>query len=243
MIEDRVQVHGDNSSIGASRREYMPRFEVEAKKMVEVLGLKWPPIAGKFSMKATETGESARKLSVCEALDVVRRENLVLNLSGANCVCSGGRHFIGLEFLPLDAIAATLTGAGHKVYESANAAVASIKRQPQPVRRGDFFILGPLERFETDPDLVFLLASPAQADRILGLVSFKGAEPFAYYPASSICSTITNVLAKGRPEINLISHFERRGGMWSPNELVVAMPLKDFEAAVENMGHSGFGTT
>jgi uncharacterized protein (DUF169 family) len=101
---------------------------------------------------------------------------------------------------------------------------------------------GPLEEFETDPDIVFLFASPAQADRILGLVSFKDADPFTYYPASSICSTITNVLTKGKPEINLISHFERRGGKWSPNELVIAMPLKDFEAAVENIQHSGFGT-
>jgi uncharacterized protein (DUF169 family) len=88
-----------------------------------------------------------------------------------------------------------------------------------------------------------LFVNPDQADRIPGLVSFKGAEPFTYYPASSICSTITNVLAKGRPEINLISAFERRGGKWSPDELIIALPLKDFEAAVENIPHSGFGIT
>jgi uncharacterized protein (DUF169 family) len=153
-----------------------------------------------------------------------------------------GRDFIGLEFLPLETIASALTERGHKAYESMDAAVASISRQPQPVKRGDFFILGPLEKFETDPDIVFLFANPAQADRILGLVSFKGAEPFTYYPASSICSTITYVLAKGRPEINLISAFERRGGKWSPDELMIAMSLNDFEAAVENIPHSGFGT-
>jgi uncharacterized protein (DUF169 family) len=220
----------------------MSRFEVEARKMVEVLGLKWAPIAGKFSVDGEEIGDSARKLSVCEAFDVVRHENLVLNLSKENCVCPGGRHFTGLELLPLETIAVTLTGGRHKVYESMNVAVASIRRQPQPVTRGDFFILGPLEKFETDPDMVFLFANPAQADRILGLVSFKGAEPFTYYLASSICSTVTNVLAKGRPEINLISFFERRGGNWSPDELMMAMPLKDFEEAVENIPHSGFGT-
>ena len=219
----------------------MSRFEVEAKKMVEVLGLKWAPIAGKFSIDGEEIGDSARKLSICEAFDVVRHENLVLNLSKENCVCPGGRHFTGLELLPLETIAVVLTKSGHKVYESMDAAVASTSRQPQPVKRGDFFILGPLGKFETDPDIVFLFASPAQADRILGLVSFKGAEPFTYYPASSICSTITNVLAKGKPEINLISHFERQGGKWSPDELMIAMSLKDFEVAVEHIPHSGFG--
>jgi uncharacterized protein (DUF169 family) len=100
----------------------------------------------------------------------------------------------------------------------------------------------PLGKFETDPGLVFLFVNPAQADRVLGLLSFRGAEPFTYYPASSICSTITNALARERPEINLISTFERRAGKWFPNELVLAMPLKDFEAAVENIPYSGYGT-
>jgi hypothetical protein len=43
--------------------------------------------------------------------------------------------------------------------------------------------------------------------------------------------------------MNLISAFERRGGKWSPDELIIALPLKDFEAAVENIPHSGFGIT
>jgi len=220
----------------------MSRFETEVKSMVKVLGLKWAPIAGKFLVNAEEIGDSARKLSICEAFDLVKRENLVLTLSKENCVCPGGRHFTGLEILPLETIAPVLTTKRHRVYQSTSTALASIRKQPQPVWRGDFFTLGPLEKFETDPDLVFLFVNPAQADRILGLVSFKGAEPFTYYPASSICSTITNVLTNGRPEINLISTFERRVGKWSPNELLLAMPLKDFEAAVENIPNSGFGT-
>ncbi|MGD0029196.1 MAG: DUF169 domain-containing protein [Candidatus Bathyarchaeia archaeon] len=219
----------------------MSRFGAEARKVVEILGLRWAPIAGRFSAVAEENGDSARRLSICEAFGVVKRENVVLNLSKENCTCPGGRHFTGLEVLPVETIASFVTKKGHSVYKSVDAAVGSIKRQPQPVNRGDFFILGPLEKFEKEPDIVFLLVNPAQAERILGLVSFRGAEPFTYYPASSICSTITNVMAKGKPEINLISAFERRGGRWAPNELMVGMPLKDFEAAIENIPESGYG--
>ena len=220
----------------------MSRFAAETKKIVELLGLKWAPIAGRFSVGAEEFGDSSRKLSVCEAFSVARRDNLVLKLSKENCTCPGGRHFTGLESLPVNVIATAVTSKEHKIYESMDAAVASIRRQPQPVKRGDSFVLGPLEEFTVDPDIVFLFVTPAQADRILGLVSFKGAEPFMYYPASSICSTITYVLAKGKPEINLISAFERRRAKLSPNELIVAFPLNDLEAAVENIPHSGFGT-
>jgi uncharacterized protein (DUF169 family) len=221
----------------------MSRFETEARKVVEILGLRWTPIGGRFSATADDSGDSARKLSICEAFDVVKHEGVVLNLSAENCTCSGGRHFTGLEILPVETIATAVAKKEHRVYESVDAAVTSINKQPQPVKRGDFFILGPLEKFDKEPDLVFLLVNPAQADRILGLVSFRGAEPFAYYPASSICSTITNVMAKGRPEINLISAFERRGGKWTPDELMVGLPLKDFEAAVENIPKSGYGSS
>jgi uncharacterized protein (DUF169 family) len=226
----------------AEKGSGMPKFRTETKKIVELLSLEWTPVAGKFSVDAKDTGDSTRNLSICEAFDVVKRENLVLSISKENCVCPGGRHFTGLEVVPIENIAPALTKKNHRVYESTKKAVTSISKQPQPVKRGDFFTLGPLEKFETDPDIVFLFVNPAQADRILGLASFKGSEPFTYYPASSICSTITNVLAKGKPEINLISTFERKAGKWSPNELILAMPLKDFESAIGNIPNSGYGT-
>jgi uncharacterized protein (DUF169 family) len=59
----------------------MSKLEEEAKKIVEVLRLGWPPIAAKFSAKPAEDADSAKKLSICEAINVVRREKLVLNLS------------------------------------------------------------------------------------------------------------------------------------------------------------------
>lgn len=220
----------------------MLRFETEARKIVELLKLKWSPLAGKFSAHDKDTRESTQKLSICEALDMAKRENLVLIISKKNCTCAGGRHFTGLQIVPTETIAPALTTEKHGVYGSTRIALTSMNKQPQPVKRGNYFTLGPLEKFETDPDLVLLFVNPSQADRMLGLVSFKGAEPFMYYPASSICSTITNVLAKGKPEINLISTLERKAGKWSPNELVLAMPLKTFESAIENIPKSGYGT-
>ena len=217
-------------------------FEAEAKKTIETLGLEWTPIAGKFSTHAEETADSARKLSICEALWEVKHKNLVLTLSKVNCSCFGGRHFTGLEIVPIETLAPAVANDKHRVYESTEAALTSIRKQPQPTKRGNFFMLGPLQKFETDPDLVFLFVNPAQADRMLGLISFKGAEPFMYYPASSICQTITNVLAEKRPQINLIAAFDRKANKWSPNELILAVPFKNFEEAVENIPKSGYGT-
>lgn len=220
----------------------MSKFEKEASQIVDTLGLKWAPMAARFSVENEEIGDSSKKLGVCDAFDVVRRDDVVVCLSKENCVCPGGRHFTGLESIPLESLAAAVSGKGHKVYASKKAALISVRKQPQPVKRGNFLCLGPLRKFKASPHIVFLFVNPAQADRILGLVSFKGAEPFMYYPASSICSTITNVLAKGKPEINLISFFERKRGAWSTDELIVALPFKDFESTVKNIPKSGYGS-
>ena len=219
------------------------KFKAQSKKIVDLLGLKWAPIAGKFTVKTKKTKETLRKISICDAIDVVRREGLTVGLTKENCVCPGGRHFTGLQILPSETIASALTKKGHRIYATMNAAIASINKQPQPVSRGNCLVLAPLTKFKTAPHVVFLFANPTQADRILGLIAFRGAEPFMHYPASSICSTITNVPAKGRPEINLISTFERQQNKWSQDEFIVAMTLKDFEEAVKNIPHSGFGTT
>ena len=137
-------------------------------------------------------------------------------------------------------VAAVWTKA-HKVYDSMETAVRSIMKQPQPIKRGDFMTLSPLKKVKTKPELVFLFVNAEQADRILGLVSFKGAKPLTYYPISNVSSSITNALVNERPEINFSKHG-REWANWSPNEIIIALPFKDFEAAVENIPNSGFGT-
>ncbi len=105
----------------------MPKFDLKVKKIMDLLDLNWTPIAGEFTNNADESGDSSKKLSICEAFDLVRRKNIVLNISKVNCTCAGGRHFTGLEFLPSESIASVLTKQGHKVYDSMNTAVASSK--------------------------------------------------------------------------------------------------------------------
>jgi len=178
-------------------------------------------------------------MRICEALNVIRQGNVVVNLSKENCKCRGGCHVAGWQTLPPEELAAIYLGA--KAYESKEAAEASVSKLPQPTYRGRFLILGPLDRFEADPDVVLFFVNPAQADRVLGLASYKGAEPFMAYPVKSMCSTITYALAKGKPDVNFISIFERRRDTWSPNELIVTLPFKEFLVAVESIPRSGYG--
>lgn len=216
----------------------MSRFTEQIKNIVQILELQSIPIGASFSERPDRRGVE-RRLRICEALDVVRRENVVINLSKENCVCRGGSHIAGWQTLSLEEFVALFLGAN--IYESQKVAEISVGKQPKPVYRGRFLVLGPLDKFDTDPDIVIFFVNPAQADRILGLACFGGVEPFMHYPASTVCSTINNTLAKGKPDINLISIFERKRHKWSPNDLIVSMPFKDFMTAVKNVDYSGYG--
>ena len=57
----------------------MPKFREKARMIAEALDLEWMPIAGRFSDKADERGDQARRLRVCEAFDAVRREKVVIH--------------------------------------------------------------------------------------------------------------------------------------------------------------------
>ncbi len=216
----------------------MSRFNESVEKIVQTLELQNVPIGVRFSETPDRQGVE-RHLRICEALDVVKRENVIINLSKENCACRGGSHIAGWQALTLEEFAALFLAAN--VYESKKVAEASVSKQLKPEYRGRFLILGPLNKFETDPDVVLFFVNPAQADRILGLACFEGAEPFIHYPASTVCSTISNTLAKGKPDVNLISTFERTRHKWSPDKLIVTLPFKDFMTAARSVDYSGYG--
>lgn len=219
----------------------MPKLVSESKEMMQALGLEWEPVAVRLQSTPDERGDSSRKIRICQAFDAVRRENVILNFSKENCICPGARHFTGLETMPLEKVAGVWTNV-HKAYESVEKALESIRKQPQPVKMGEYVVLSPLSKMEKKPDMVSVFVNPAQADRLLGLISYRGAEPFSYYPVSNVCSIITNTLAKGRPEINFVAGHGRGFADWSQGEMMVGLPFHLYLEACRNIPSSGFGT-
>ena len=45
----------------------------------------------------------------------------------------------------------------------------------------------------------------------------------------------------GKPDVNLISTFERARHKWSPDKFVVTLPFKGFMIAVRSVDYSGYG--
>ena len=104
----------------------MAKYEEQSEVLKQTLGLEWTPVAVSVSNSADERGDSSRKLLVCQAFDAVRREKTIINFSLENCICPVGKHFTGLEILPLETVAAVWTKR-HRAYGSMEVALASVK--------------------------------------------------------------------------------------------------------------------
>ena len=76
----------------------MARFNESVEKIVQTLELQNVPIGVRFSETLDRQGVE-RQLRICEALDVVKRENVVINLSKENCTCRGGSYIVGWQAL------------------------------------------------------------------------------------------------------------------------------------------------
>jgi uncharacterized protein (DUF169 family) len=61
-----------------------------AREFEDTLGLDTCLVAVRYGDKPDPKGDTERKLAACEAIDVVRKEKTVINLSSESCNCMGG---------------------------------------------------------------------------------------------------------------------------------------------------------
>jgi uncharacterized protein (DUF169 family) len=223
----------------------MTKYEEQSEALKKTLGLEWSPIAVTWSDEPDERGSLDKQPSVCQVLERVKEENVIVNLTKENLMCPGGKHYLGLEVLPLPAVAMVWTKF-HKTYESQEIAEKQLKKYPeQPIGNGKYMILSPLEKARADPDIVLVFGNPEQADRVAGLIAFSGCEvPLNFFPATNLCSVITNPLTTGKTDISPIARHARetRKLKTSHNELLISTPYANFEAAVKVIPNSGYGT-
>ena len=117
------------------RGEEMARFSESVKKIVQTLELQNTPIGVRFSETPNSQGVE-REVRICEALDVVKRENVIINLSKENCTCRGGSYIAGWQGLTSEEFASLLLEAN--IYESKKVAEASVSKQPRSNTEANF---------------------------------------------------------------------------------------------------------
>jgi uncharacterized protein (DUF169 family) len=212
-----------------------------AREFEDTLGLDSCLIGVKYSKESDPKGDTDRKFAPCEAIDAVRRERVVVNLSPENCNCIGGKYYLGLAPVPREQIIRVVMDV-HKMFTSEQLAQKFLDSVPPPRGRGNFVVMAPLSEMSGEPDLVLSICNAEQANRIVSLLMYSGQQPFAYNLVSAGCTSLANPLITGEIDINFITdHTRRRVPNFASYELIISMPFGKFKEALANIPHAGAG--
>jgi uncharacterized protein (DUF169 family) len=212
-----------------------------AREFEDTLGLDSCLIGVKYSEESDPKGDTERKLAPCEAIDAVRRERVVVNLSPENCNCIGGKYYLGLAPVPREQILRVVMDV-HKMFASEQLAQKFLDNVQPPRGRGNFVVMAPFSEMSGEPDLVLAKCNAEQANRIVSLLMYSGQQPFTYNLVSAGCTSLANSLVTGEIDINFITdHARRRVPNFASYELIISMPFGNFKEGLANIPHAGAG--
>ena len=164
-------------------------------------------------------------------------------------LCPGGNFFLGITRAPKKEIYDTYA-KDEKVFSNQAACRQFLNDLPPYPRQANkrFVLFTPLDRENQRPEVVTLLATPAQTGRILGLSVFKKMSYPTLIPALSTCASIYTPLTTKNIHINFIDYYDRyyqgkQNGklLWKDSQMIVAMPYAIFQKIVEHIQRSAHG--
>lgn len=228
------------------RSDYMIWREY-AKQLKEVLALDGSPVGVAFSDTPSSNGKGD-KIMACTAIYKAARKKATFNVSVQTCACPGGTTSLGLA-APSPERAASVRKfliEGEK-FSSCNASFfrsRALSQGQPPLGVSKYVIIGPLEEFELNPDLVLFLCNPAQASRLVTLSTFETGIPLQAQLSGSTCSgAIAFPLSTGRINVTFIDNSSRhlvKG--FKDSDLIYSVPYFYVRSIVESIPLSTAGT-
>jgi uncharacterized protein (DUF169 family) len=155
-------------------------------------------------------------------------------------ICGGGALAAGFgSTMPIEVAEKFMIGDG-KIFGTMEGLKCALEAT-HPFKDGEFEaqIIGPLSKMNTPelkPDLVFIICSPAQGQRILRSYGFDTGEFVNGVAGGSTCEMISSYVYKtNRPTFTLGDIGGNTGMMFGENELMLAYPYDQLEISVKNL--------
>jgi uncharacterized protein (DUF169 family) len=136
----------------------MNNYQEAARELEDTLGLESCLIGVKYGDKPDLRGDIERRLAACEAIDVVRREKAVVNLSWESCNCIGGKYYLGLAAVPKEQIIRVVMDV-HKMFASEQIAQRFLDNVPPPSGWGNVVVIARLSDMSVEPVTWFSLSA------------------------------------------------------------------------------------
>lgn len=218
-----------------------------AKQLKEVLSLEGSPVGIAFSDSPSSNGKGS-KIMPCAAFYQAARKGATFNVSVETSTCPGGTTSLGLAApSPERAIAVKKFLIEGEKFSSCNASFfrSRVLSQGQPpLGVSKYVVIGPLEEFKLKPDLVLFLCNPAQASRLVTLLTFETGISLQAQLSGSTCSgSIAFPLSTGRINVTFIDNSSRhlvKG--FKDSDLIFSAPYFYVRSIVESIPLSTAGT-
>jgi uncharacterized protein (DUF169 family) len=220
------------------------QWQDQISDISSLLKLAHTPVAVSYAVKLTSTQELSH-LMVCQALLLASRGQ-VLDLSMETLDCPTAVRALGLgdpqweRYLPssqehAEQIAQTFC-------ETAAQQHLEPPQAPPPVRLADHILLAPVDRADTDPDLILFLCNAEQACRLVALDSYQTGVAPRLEMSGSIChQAITYPYVTGELNLSLLDYVSRSVHGYRPEDLLVSVPFTRFQGIAQSLDNSTAG--
>ena len=168
----------------------------------------------------------------------------------AGQLCVGGNYFLNIKKYSDEEVSKTYV-KNEQVFKNEKSCGVFLKKippYPKQVQRR-YVLFSPLKKEQHKPDVVMMLATPAQVGRILGLSVFKIFSDPLVVPSGSTCMSVYAPLSSGKIHLNFIDYFDRyyqgkqgKKLLWSDNQMIVSMTNQMFEEIIKNIQLSAHGS-
>jgi len=214
-----------------------------SRDLTKILKLKCYPVAVKLFSKLEDVPKEARKprdkITVCQFVSLAKNYGWILSGTAENIVCAYGASNLGLATLPEDMKSGE---RAVKVYAEDIETTRKIAEKVPKIETGKFsaFMVSPLEKSPTDPDVILVPGNSAQMMRlILGITWKKEFDGRLYFSSAAHCGVcgdgIAAVYTLNKPHLGIPCYGARSFALFQDDELVMGIPAGVVEAVLEGL--------
>jgi len=220
------------------------------KQFKKVLGIENEIIGVKFSEMPPADCRCFRD-TACTALAraIFEKKSVVFDANVSPQLCRGADYFLKLSKVKMDEVHDAYINK-EKVFKdkkTCNVFLGNLPKFPDSLKNK--FISIKTFHPKDNALLVVLLATPAQAGRILGLLNRKQYKTIEVHPNQPACLSLFAPLVTKSPHCNFIDYYDRyyqgtidEKRIWPEGKMLISLRRQDFEEILNNLDKSAQGS-
>jgi len=220
------------------------------KQFKKVLGIENEIVGVQFSNEQP-VGCKCYRDTACTALAraIFEKKCIVFDANISPQLCRGADYFLKLSKVKTDEVHDAYINK-EKIFKNEKTCNLFLKKLPKfPVSLKNKFIS--IKTFHPNDRalLVILLATPAQAGRIFGLLNRRKYETVEIHPNQPACLSLFAPLVTKGPHCNFIDYYDRyyqgtigKKRIWPEGKMLISLTRKDFQRILDNLHESAQGS-